>query len=140
MAALSAYYTGAVGASAPRQDTPAREPMAPRPRWSMTGSMTRSCANPNQPGSGTSECTANTKPGTRPGSGAKSSKPFSDSRALREATGLPVLGPVSMLVSAVQKRRERRRLVGFVSGFIAFLASFGAGFLLLFLHTARAAI
>jgi polysaccharide chain length determinant protein (PEP-CTERM system associated) len=65
---------------------------------------------------------------------------FNDSRALREVTGLPVLGTVSMLVSAVQKRRERRRLVGFVSGFIAFLASFGAGFLLLFLHTARAAI
>jgi polysaccharide chain length determinant protein (PEP-CTERM system associated) len=65
---------------------------------------------------------------------------FNDSRALREATGLPVLGTVSMLVSAVQRRRERRRLVGFVSGFIAFLASFGAGFLLLFLHTARAAI
>jgi polysaccharide chain length determinant protein (PEP-CTERM system associated) len=65
---------------------------------------------------------------------------FTDSRALRDATGLPVLGTVSMLVSPVQKRRERNRLVGFVSGFVAFLASFGAGFLLLFLHTARAAI
>lgn len=65
---------------------------------------------------------------------------FVDSRALREATGLPVLGTVSMLVSPARKRSERRRLVGFVSGFVAFLASFGAGFLLLFLHTARAAI
>src|SRR6185312_10841819 len=38
---------------------------------------------------------------------------FTDSRALREATGLPVLGTVSMLVSPQQKRSERRRLVGF---------------------------
>jgi polysaccharide chain length determinant protein (PEP-CTERM system associated) len=65
---------------------------------------------------------------------------FFDSRTLRETTGLPVLGTVSMLVGAPQKRRERRRLVGFVSGFIAFLASFGAGFLMLFLQAAHAAV
>jgi polysaccharide chain length determinant protein (PEP-CTERM system associated) len=64
---------------------------------------------------------------------------FFDSSTLRETTGLPVLGTVSMLVGAPQKRRERRRLVGFVSGFIAFLASFGAGFLMLFLQAAHAA-
>jgi uncharacterized protein involved in exopolysaccharide biosynthesis len=65
---------------------------------------------------------------------------FFDSRTLREATGLPVLGTVSMLVGPPQKRKERRRIVGFISGFLAFLASFGAAFLMLFLHTARAAI
>jgi polysaccharide chain length determinant protein (PEP-CTERM system associated) len=64
---------------------------------------------------------------------------FFDLRTLREATGLPVLGTVSMVVSEPQKRRERRGIVGFVSAFLAFLASFGAGLLMLFLHTARAA-
>lgn len=63
---------------------------------------------------------------------------FSDARALREQTGLPVLGTVSMVVSDSLKRKERRGLLGFVSGFVALMGSFGAGFLVLFLHSTRA--
>jgi protein tyrosine kinase modulator len=63
---------------------------------------------------------------------------FFDIRALRESTGLPVLGTVSMVADDSMKRKERRGLVGFVSAFLAFLASFGAGFVMLVLHTASA--
>jgi hypothetical protein len=64
---------------------------------------------------------------------------YFDSRALRESTGLPVLGTVSMVVDESLKRRERRGLIGFISAFLAFMASFGAGMLMLFLYAARAA-
>ena len=64
---------------------------------------------------------------------------FFDIRSLREATGLPVLGAVSMNVGDAQKRRERRGLIGFVSGLLALLGSYGAGFLVLFLLSTRAA-
>ncbi|MEO6748595.1 MAG: XrtA system polysaccharide chain length determinant [Casimicrobiaceae bacterium] len=63
---------------------------------------------------------------------------FFDIRALREVTGLAVLGTVSMVVDPARKRKERRGLVGFLSAFLAFFASFGAGLLLIFLQTARA--
>ncbi|MEO8976747.1 MAG: XrtA system polysaccharide chain length determinant, partial [Casimicrobiaceae bacterium] len=62
---------------------------------------------------------------------------YFDLRALREDTGLPVLGTVSMVISETLKRKERRSLIGFVSAFLAFVASFGAGLLMLFLNTAR---
>ncbi len=64
---------------------------------------------------------------------------FFDSRSLREMTGLPVLGSVSMVMNDKLKRKERRGLIGFVTGALAFVASFGAGLTLLFLHTARVA-
>ena len=63
---------------------------------------------------------------------------FTDVYSLRETTGLPVLGAVSMIVSDVQRRRERRGLIGFLSGLVALLGSFGAGLLVLFLLSARA--
>jgi len=63
---------------------------------------------------------------------------FFDIRVLREVTGLAVLGTVSMVIDPARKRKERRGLVGFVSAFLAFFASFGAGLLMIFLHTARA--
>jgi polysaccharide chain length determinant protein (PEP-CTERM system associated) len=63
---------------------------------------------------------------------------FFDSRSLRDATGVPVLGSVTMIPNAAMKRKERRGLVGFISGFVALLGSFGAGLLALFLLSSRA--
>jgi hypothetical protein len=63
---------------------------------------------------------------------------FFNAQSLRETTGLPVLGTVSMLVGDTQKRRERRGLIGFLSGCVALLGSFGAGLLALFLLSTRA--
>ena len=61
---------------------------------------------------------------------------YSDLRSLREGIGLPVLGTVSMIVGEAQKRRERRGLVGFLSGAFALVGSYAAGLLvLLFLST-----
>jgi MFS family permease len=62
---------------------------------------------------------------------------FADSRSLRDATGVPVLGTVSMIVSDARKRKERRGLVGFLAGAVALLGSFGAGLLALFLLSMR---
>lgn len=62
---------------------------------------------------------------------------FFDSRSLREVTGLPVLGSVSMVMNDALKRRERRGLIGFATGALAFMGSFGAGLTLLFVHNAR---
>jgi len=64
---------------------------------------------------------------------------FFDVRSLRETTQLPVLGSVTMLVGAAQKRRERRGLIGFVAGVLAFFGTYGAGLLALALLSARAA-
>jgi polysaccharide chain length determinant protein (PEP-CTERM system associated) len=63
---------------------------------------------------------------------------FFDIRSLREVTGLPVLGGVSMIVGETQKRRERRGLIGFISGVFALVGSFGTGLLVLFLLSTRA--
>lgn len=63
---------------------------------------------------------------------------FCDSRSLRDATGVPVLGEVSLIPSEARRRKERRGLVGFISGIVALLGSFGAGFLALFVLSSRA--
>lgn len=63
---------------------------------------------------------------------------FFDVRSVRELTGLPVLGAVSMIVSDNQRRRERRGLIGFLSGVVALIGSYGAGLALLFLLSSRA--
>jgi MFS family permease len=63
---------------------------------------------------------------------------FTDVRMLREVTGLPVLGSVSMIVGEARKRKERHALIGFLSGLITLLGSFGAGLLGLLLVSARA--
>jgi hypothetical protein len=62
---------------------------------------------------------------------------FFDLRSLRETTQLPVLGSVTMIVGEAQKRRERRGLYGFAAGVLAFLGSYGAGLLALFLLSTR---
>ncbi len=59
-----------------------------------------------------------------------------DARSLRELTGLPILGTVSLVVNDEIKRRDRRDTVRFAGGLIGLLGSFGAALLLLFL-TAR---
>ena len=63
---------------------------------------------------------------------------FLDARSLRDATGVPVLGSVSMMASDALKRKERRGLIGFVGGTVALLGSFGAGLFALFLLSLRA--
>ena len=64
---------------------------------------------------------------------------FFDVRSLREMTQLPVLGSVTMLVGEAQRRRERRGLIGFAAGVLAFLGTYGAGLLALVLLSTRAA-
>ncbi len=49
---------------------------------------------------------------------------FADPRSLREVTGLPVLGVVSMLETSARKRKRRAGLFAFGSGVVAYAASF----------------
>ena len=63
---------------------------------------------------------------------------FFDVRTLRDTTQLPVLGSVTMLVGDAQKRRERRGLIGFVAGVLAFLGTYSAGLIALLLLSTRA--
>jgi len=63
---------------------------------------------------------------------------FFDLRSLRAVTGLPVLGSVTLILSESQRRKERRGLIGFVTAFVAFLSTFGAGLLALTLLSTRA--
>ncbi|MDI3490040.1 MAG: protein tyrosine kinase modulator [Thauera sp.] len=49
---------------------------------------------------------------------------FADGRMLREVTGLPVLGVVSMLQTDERRRKRRRGLLAFGGGVLAYAASF----------------
>lgn len=62
---------------------------------------------------------------------------FFDLRTLRELTGMPVLGTVSLIASELIKRKERRGLIGFITGALALVGAYGTGLLLLFLTSAR---
>jgi hypothetical protein len=62
---------------------------------------------------------------------------FFDAHMLRDVTGMPVLGTVSLIVSEPLKRQERRGLIGFFAGTAALIGSYGAGILVLFMLTAR---
>jgi hypothetical protein len=62
---------------------------------------------------------------------------FMDSRSLRDTTGIPVLGSVTLIPSEGRRRRERRGLIAFLSAFIALMGSFGAGMFALFLLSSR---
>jgi polysaccharide chain length determinant protein (PEP-CTERM system associated) len=66
------------------------------------------------------------------------SRRFFDAHALRTATGLPVLGTVSLIPSETMKRNARRGLIGFIAATIALIGSYGAGILALSLLAARA--
>lgn len=50
---------------------------------------------------------------------------FSDARSLRDVTGLPVLGTVSMLQSPERARHRKRGMVAFSGGLVAFVGAIG---------------
>ncbi|MCM8595421.1 XrtA system polysaccharide chain length determinant [Accumulibacter sp.] len=62
---------------------------------------------------------------------------FFESRSLREACGLPLLGTVSLLVDETVKRRDKKDLWRFVAACVSLLGAYGAGLLALFLLSAR---
>ena len=62
---------------------------------------------------------------------------FFDAHALRDVTGMPVLGTVSLIISEPMKRKERRGLIGFIAGTVALLGSYGAGIFVLLMLSAR---
>jgi polysaccharide chain length determinant protein (PEP-CTERM system associated) len=63
---------------------------------------------------------------------------FFDAHSLRSATGLPVLGTVSLIPDERMRRKERRGLIAFIAAAVALLGSFGATIFTWFLITARA--
>lgn len=56
---------------------------------------------------------------------------FHDARALREASGLPLLGVVSMVMGDPLKRAERWSRIRFTGGLVALFVIFGVGFVAL---------
>jgi len=64
---------------------------------------------------------------------------FFDSRSLREACGLPLLGTVSMLTDEAAKRRQRSDLLRFAAACISLVGAYGAGLVALFFFTVRTA-
>ena len=64
---------------------------------------------------------------------------FFDSRSLRDACGLPLLGTVSLLVDEARKRRERKDLVRFAAACFSLVGVYGAGLVALFLLSVRTA-
>ena len=64
---------------------------------------------------------------------------FFDARSLREASGLPLLGTVSLLTDEATERREKKDLLRFAAACVSLVGAYGAGllaFFLLFLRTA----
>lgn len=64
---------------------------------------------------------------------------FFDGKTLREATGLPLLGTVSLLPNPARKQRERASLKRFLIASISLISAYGLGIAALFLLTQRAA-
>lgn len=64
---------------------------------------------------------------------------FFDSRSLREACALPLLGTVSLLTDEASKRRVRRDLIRFAAACVSLVGAYGAGLLALFLFSVRTA-
>ncbi len=64
---------------------------------------------------------------------------FFDARSLREATGLPLLGTVTLLVDDARKQRERKDLLRFAAACLTLIGAYGAGLLALFLISIRTA-
>ena len=62
---------------------------------------------------------------------------FYDGRSLGEATGLPILGTVSAVISEPKKRQGRRSALRFIGGVGALIGAYVAGFLALMLLAAR---
>ena len=64
---------------------------------------------------------------------------FFDSRTLREACSLPLLGTVSLLTNEKMKRSQRRDLIRFSAACISLVGAYAAGLLALFLFSVRTA-
>lgn len=64
---------------------------------------------------------------------------FFDSRGLREVTGLPLLGTVSLIRSDAAVRLEKGRIRRFFAAFLGLVAAYGSGMLVLALIASRAA-
>jgi polysaccharide chain length determinant protein (PEP-CTERM system associated) len=64
---------------------------------------------------------------------------FFDARSLREASGLPLLGTVSLLIDEAMKRREKKDLLRFAAACVSLVGVYGAGLLAFFLLSLRTA-
>ena len=64
---------------------------------------------------------------------------FFDARALREVSGLPLLGTVSKKVADADIAREKTRLRQFIAGVLSFVGAYGVGIALLVYFTSRTA-
>lgn len=62
---------------------------------------------------------------------------FVDGKSLRETTGLPLLGTISMVADVEMVKREKQGLRRFIAGVVALFASYGAGLAALFLLAPR---
>ena len=60
---------------------------------------------------------------------------FHDSRTLRELTGLPLLGEVSLVRTDAQKRQQRRSLMRFFASLAALVIAFSIGIAYLFVKS-----
>jgi hypothetical protein len=63
---------------------------------------------------------------------------FYDGRSLSEATGLPILGTVTLIVTDPQKRAARKNMTRFLGGVGALVAAYGAAFAAVAILSARA--
>lgn len=64
---------------------------------------------------------------------------FSDRKALREVSGLPILGTVTMIWTDAQVRARRRKLTWFVLGSVGLVCIYGAGLSFFLAHSVAAA-
>ncbi|MCM8613048.1 XrtA system polysaccharide chain length determinant [Accumulibacter sp.] len=64
---------------------------------------------------------------------------FFDARSLRETSGLPLLGTVTLLVDDARKQRERKDMLRFAAACLTLVGAYGAGLLALFLISVRTA-
>ncbi len=62
---------------------------------------------------------------------------FVDGKSLRETTGLPLLGTISMVIDGDAVKREKSGLRRFIAGLSALIAGYGAGIAALFLLAPR---
>ncbi len=64
---------------------------------------------------------------------------FSDRKALREVSGLPILGTVTMIWTEAQVRARRRKLTWFVAGAAGLVCMYGAGLAFFLAHSVATA-
>jgi hypothetical protein len=65
-------------------------------------------------------------------------RPFFEAQGLRDATILPVLGTISLIVSGGMKRKERLGLIGFMTATAALFGAYWTGLFILTTMAARA--